>query len=49
MVLGTLWLIEENPDIDWVKPKVKVRHRGQLQYFLLWRDRDSSDEADVGS
>ena len=25
VILGTPWLIKENPDIDWVKPKVKMR------------------------
>ena len=49
VILGTLWLIKENPDIDWVKPEVKLRRRGQLQVFPLWRDRGSDDEADVDS
>ena len=30
VILGTPWLIKENPDIDWVKPEVKLRRRGQL-------------------
>ena len=38
VILGTLWLIKENPDIDWVKPEVKLRRRGQLQVLPLWRD-----------
>ena len=38
VILGTPWLIKENPDIDWVKPKVKLRCRGQLQVLPLWRD-----------
>ena len=49
MILGTPWLIKENPDIDWVKPEVKLRRRGQLQVLPLWRDRDSDDEADANS
>ena len=28
VILGTPWLIKENPDIDWVKPEVKLRPRG---------------------
>ena len=47
VTLVTLWLIKENPNIDWVKPEVKMRRRGQLQILLLWRDRDSNDEADA--
>ena len=35
VILGTLWLIKENPDIDWVKPEVKLRRRGQLQVLPL--------------
>ena len=38
VILGTPWLIKENPDIDWVKPNVKMRRRGQIQYLPLWRD-----------
>ena len=49
MILGIPWLIKEKPDIDWVKPKVKLRRRGQLQVLPLWRDRDSNNEADVDS
>ena len=49
MILGTPWLIKENPDIDCVKPEVKMRCRGQLQVLPLWRDQDSDDEADVDS
>ena len=49
MILGTPWPIKENPDIDWVKSEVKVRHRGQLQYLPLWRDQDSNDEANADS
>ena len=26
VILGTPWLIKENPNIDWVKPEVKMRH-----------------------
>ena len=29
VILGTPWLIKENPDIDWVKPEVKLRRCGQ--------------------
>ena len=32
VILGTPWLIKEYPDIDWVKPKVKMRHQGQIYY-----------------
>ena len=49
VILGTPWRIKENPDIDWVEPKVKVWRRGQLHYLPLWRDRDSNNEADVDS
>ena len=49
VILGTPRLIKENPDIDWVKPEVKLRRRGQLQVLPLWRDRDSDEEADVDS
>ena len=49
VILGTPWLIKENPDIDWVKPEVKMRRQGQIQYLPLWIDRDSNDEADVDS
>ena len=49
VILGTLWLIKENADINWVKLEVKLRRRGQLQVLPLWRDRDSDDEADVDS
>ena len=49
VILGTPWLIKENLDIDWVKPEVKLRRRGQLQILPLWRDRDSNDEADANS
>ena len=49
VIFGTPWLIKENLDIDWVKPKVKLRRRGQLQVLPLWRDQDSDDEADVHS
>ena len=38
VIVGTPWLIKENPDIDWVKPEVKMRRRGQLQILPLWRD-----------
>ena len=44
VILGTPWLIKENPDIDWVKPEVKLRRQGQLHVLPLWRDRDSNDE-----
>ena len=44
--MGTLWLIKENPDINWVKLEVKLRRRGQLHVLPLWRDRDSDDEDD---
>ena len=47
VILGTPWLIKENPDIDWVKPEVKLRRRGQLQVLPLWRERDSGEETDV--
>ena len=46
VILGTPWLSKENPNIDWVKPEVKLRRRGQLQVLPLWRDRDSDDEGD---
>ena len=49
VILGTLWLIKENPNIDWIKPEVKVRCRGQLLYLPLWKDRDNNDEADMDS
>ena len=49
MILGTLWLIQENLDIDWVKLEVKIRRRGQLQVLPLWREGDSDDEADADS
>ena len=49
VILGTPWLIKENPNIGWVKSEVKVQRRGQLQYLPLWRDRDSNDEADADS
>ena len=49
MILGTPWLIKENPDIDWVKPEVKLRRRGQLQILPWWRDCDSDDEANADS
>ena len=49
IILGTPCLIKENPDIDWVKPELKMRRRGQTQYLQLWRDRDSDDEADAAS
>ena len=35
VILGTPWLIKENPNIDWVKTEVKLRHRGQLQVVPL--------------
>ena len=35
VILGTPWLIKENPNIDWVKPEVKMRRRGQLQILPL--------------
>ena len=38
VILGTPWLIKENPDIDWVNPEVKLRRRGQLHVLPLWRD-----------
>ena len=44
VILGIPWLKKENPDIDWDKPEVKMRRKGQIQYFPLWKDRDSSDE-----
>ena len=47
VIMGTPWLIKENPGIDWVKPEVKMRRRRQLQVSPLWRDRDSIDEADA--
>ena len=46
VILGTPWLIKENPDIDLAKPKVKLRRRGQLQVLPLWSDRCSDDEGD---
>ena len=49
VILKTPWLIKENPDINWVKPEVKMRCRGQLQVLPFWRDRDSDDEVDVDS
>ena len=48
VILGTPWLIKENSDIDWVKPEVKMRRRGQLQVLPLWRDQDSNDEVRCG-
>ena len=38
VILGTPWLSKENPNIDWVKPEVKLRRRGQLQVLPLWKD-----------
>ena len=38
VILGTPWLIKENPDIDWVKPEVKLRRQGQLQVLPLCRN-----------
>ena len=38
VILKTPWLIKENPDINWVKPEVKMRCRGQLQVLPFWRD-----------
>ena len=35
VILGTLWLIKENPDIDWVKPEVKMRRRGEITSFAI--------------
>ena len=35
MILGTPWLIKENPDIDCVKIEVKVQRQEQLQYLPL--------------
>ena len=30
VVLGTLWLMKQDPDIDWVKLEVKMRCQGQI-------------------
>ena len=49
VILGTPWLIKEYANIDWVKPEVKMRRQGQMQYLQLWRDRDSNNEVDADS
>ena len=38
VILRTPWLIKDNPDINWVKPEVKMKCQGQIQYLPLWRD-----------
>ena len=49
MIPGTPWLIKENPNINWVKPEMKMKHQEQIQYLPVWRDRDSNLEADADS
>ena len=35
VILGTLWLIKENPGIDWVKPVVKMRRLGTITSLAI--------------
>ena len=39
--------MKENSGINWVKLKVKMWCRRQIQYLPLWKDRDSEQEVDV--
>ena len=38
VIVGTPWLIKDNSNIDWVKPKVKMQCQGQIQYLPMWKN-----------
>ena len=46
VLLGQPWFIQENPDIDWIIPKVKVWRRGHIKYLPIYYKQDSEDHKD---
>ena len=47
VLLGQPWFRQENPDIDWIIPEVKVWRRRHIKYLPIYHEDDSKDHKDM--